>query len=168
MCSCNNSPIPLPQDNEWAPKTWLILHTLSLKAGRQTNPLFQRDEMLAWENVLKKTGSMLPCSECKGHYIVWVQERKAELNEFPKLSYGVQTEFVRRWFFNLHNDINLRQGKPVLSYDAFLTMYPQVLLLPKVEELSLIIKSYSRVSGYIASPSAYAEWKKHIIALISL
>jgi Erv1 / Alr family len=167
MCDCNNSPIYVPIGNEWGAKIWLLLHTLSRRAGAQTDPLAQRDEMIAWRKIIQGTGNILPCPDCKGHYNTWLAERKTAVTDFPKLSYTEQVEFVQHWFVDLHNDINLRLGKSVFTFDEYLEHYKDIQLNNTLYELGQILKLYTQVSGYLASPAAFAEWKKHIVFLLS-
>ena len=167
MCDCNHSIMYVPQGNDWGPKTWYILHTLSAKAGRQTDPIFQRDEMMAWQQVLLRTGNVLPCQECKTHYGNWLKARLTHVKLFLKLPYAEQATYVQRWFFDLHNDVNQRHSKPIMDFDIFQKMYQDASLGASIDELTAILKLYTQVSGYILSPVQYSEWKNYILTIKS-
>lgn len=167
MCNCRNAQVYIPVGNDWGKKIWLLLHTLSLKAGKQQTAWAQRDEMLAWKRIMENTGNMLPCPDCKGHYNTWLTDRKSQLADFMKLTYSDQVIYAQRWFFDLHNDVDLRLGKPTLTFEQFIEQYSNACIANILFEIGEVLMLYTRVSGYIASPVAFSEWKKQIVFLMS-
>lgn len=167
-CSCKEARIYVPEGDEWGPKIWLLIHTLSLRSGKQENPLTQRDEITAWIQIIKKTGKILPCPDCKGHYTNWLGQYNDSLKQLNTLTYDAQINYIRKWFYDLHNDINLRLGKNTISYSDFESLYENTDIQDTLYEITIILKQYTQVSGYLASPVAFSEWKKHIIFLLSL
>jgi len=123
--------------------------------------------MMAWQQVLIRTGTVLPCKECKSHYGTWLKERFTQVKLFLKMPYADQATYVQRWFFDLHNDVNQRHGKPVMDFDIFQKMYQDASIGSSIDELTAILKLYTQVSGYILSPVHYSEWKNYILTIKS-
>jgi hypothetical protein len=72
--------------------------------------------------------------------------------------------------FNLHNEINARLGKPVLSADD-LSMYS----LPRGEALTEIARLFEEIKTAwtplvhtSVSGPAFSDWKKHINMMLAL
>jgi hypothetical protein len=136
--------------------------------GNQINELYQKDESSAWYQIMLRTGGILPCPDCKKHYANWLSEKKINLVLYLKMSYNNQAEFVRHWFFDLHNNVNIRNNKLQMPYDIFIQNYMnQKIDKSHIDTLAHILFQYTKVSGYLASPANFAEWKKYIAIILS-
>ncbi len=165
MCSCNPEKVDYPLNTEWGPRVWSILHTLSLRAGSVTMALTKDDEMRAWANVLTATGPMLPCEECRGHYANWLLSHPVK--PFTLLPYTEKGEYIRRFFYDLHANVNQRLGKPNLTYSELQATYSSRNVQNDLRGLDELITRALKVGGG-TSLLKYKEWLKHIAMLRSV
>jgi hypothetical protein len=64
---------------------------------------------------------MLPCDNCRDHYKVWLDAHP--VTEIQTMPYSSLREWIRRWLWELHNDVNLRLGKASLPYESLSATY---------------------------------------------
>ena len=120
-CSCQ-LPIPsYPDTVEWGPLFWPILHGLAERAGNLRDPFAQNDEQTEWPRFLLAVADVLPCPNCRQHYLKWIEDNP--FAPFKKLPYSQIREWIRLWLFNLHNNINDRNGKPLFAYEDLTPTY---------------------------------------------
>lgn len=115
VCGCRkNTVLPeVPSELQWGPALWLLLHSLAERAGKSTTRSGQNDEKYAWRNLIINLQYVIPCNECKEHFI---QYKSA--NPFPDPFAGNYSELsqkTRTWFYNLHAHVNVtyKNGTPV-------------------------------------------------------
>lgn len=87
--------------NMWGPGLWRVLHTASVVATGA--------DLVSLPGVLADS---LPCSVCTMHYKAWLAGHPV----------SPSTDFVQ-WFVDLHNNVNIRNGKAGWSMDAVRTTY---------------------------------------------
>jgi len=51
-CKCQNKPVNVPDNVEWGPMFWMLLHGMAEKAGSAPLPGLQGDEKRAWKIIL--------------------------------------------------------------------------------------------------------------------
>lgn len=94
---------------------WENLHTLT-----KYFPMDPTDgdirQMIALIKAMKDPVTGLPCPRCREHFTQYVMRN-------PVQGYLKQGDMFR-YFFNLHNEINKDNGKPVLTYEKAYSMYP--------------------------------------------
>lgn len=86
----------------WGPLQWMTLHQLARGYPRQ-NP--SPEKQAAAKEYVMALIELLPCSICASH---WKQIA-------PSVQTGSRTEFLK-WTIDVHNMVNLRKGRPALSY----------------------------------------------------
>jgi len=120
-CACQ-IPVPVYPDNaDWGPLVWTLLHGLAEKSGRAPLP---SDEVRAWQKLITLTADMLPCDKCRAHYSAFLKANPpSQLSQIP---YSDVKRWVRSWFFTLHNEVNVQANKPVFSYDDLSAQYSNV------------------------------------------
>ena len=88
----------------WGPALWAILHysteRIGIHNGRYNK--LPSEEPRIWIGLLKSLQYSLPCPSCKKHYGEYYSSHP--LVFFSKDS-------VRKWLFDLHSHINIRQDK---------------------------------------------------------
>lgn len=120
-CACQ-LPIPnYPDTVEWGPLLWSFLHALAERAGMQTDLFQQTDERLRWSTFLQSVSSILPCPNCREHYKEWIALHP--LTSLKTIPYAELRDWIRRWIFDLHTNVNERIGKPPFSWDALSSTY---------------------------------------------
>jgi hypothetical protein len=108
VCNCIVDKPTYPQNHEWGPLLWWILHTLAEKAGRQTDPLLQADEGRAWPLFVKELPGMLPCPYCRDHLQDYLRATPFALPTDP----AAWRAYVPTFFYELHEAVNARLDKP--------------------------------------------------------
>jgi hypothetical protein len=120
-CSCQ-LPIPeYPDTVEWGPLFWPLLHGLAERAGSLGDRFQQEDERQEWPRFLRAVADVLPCPNCREHYMTWIQEHP--FTQLRSIPYSQVREWIRRWLFDCHNDVNIRNGKPLFNYDDLTPTY---------------------------------------------
>lgn len=116
-----------PQNNEWGPALWQILHSLSLKintiipttSNNYYNPktYYLNEEKRLWSGLLNTLKNSLPCPLCKKHYADYLIKNPIDYNNLTNIKY---------WLFNLHNNVNSRLNKEVIQIDNLSTIYSNI------------------------------------------
>lgn len=160
MCNCNPEKVDYPQNYEWGPRIWNVLHGLSLRAGTNQIAMMREDEMRTWEKIITSTGPMLPCEDCRGHYAAWLLAHPVK--PLSLMGYSEKGEWIRRWFYDLHTSVNQRLQKPSLEYDQLRSQYATVTISEELKTLDALIVRALKVGGGGTSLLKYKEWLKHI------
>lgn len=121
VCACRKNVTALPPDplmptqEQWGPLLWCILHRLSLRTFNSTIPA--KSEMKLWKQLLFYMRGVIPCSQCQQHFSSFLSSYSTEL---PLTG---STEWIKIFFWNLHNEINVSNGKDVFPYENLATVY---------------------------------------------
>jgi len=162
-CACFIPLAAAPTSYQWGPLLWKILHTLSEKYGTTLVPLFEAEETVSWLYIINNTGIILPCKECKTHYAIWLQSNPPQ---FKAKSIEEKRQWVRNYFWSLHQDINLRNGKEGIPFKYLSTLYKSVDISNNIilyEKLLETLIQYNEVSLI-----KWKEWLKHVKKLLSI
>lgn len=152
-CACQ---IPVPQypdTADWGPILWTILHGLAEKAQRAGMPA---DEVREWQKFVKLTGEMLPCDRCRAHYQAY--SKTHPLTQFADVPYSQLKTTIKTWFWTLHNEVNIENGKPVFAYEDLETTYANVNFQDQFWRLEPIIKKAINIQGM--GLLTYMNWVK--------
>jgi hypothetical protein len=107
-CSCIVDKPEYPQNEEWGPLLWLLLHTFAEKAGKQDNLITKGDEQRAWPLFMKELAPIIPCPYCRDHFQQYLKETPFELPQ----EYNLWKTYVPNYIYRVHESINARLGKP--------------------------------------------------------
>jgi len=88
----------------WGPRLWYLLHTFSVKVELTV------DNQILWGNFLKVSLAVMNCPKCQSHF----SEALRGLN----LKVITKAE-LEEWFYNLHNEINQTNIKPLFSIEEW-------------------------------------------------
>lgn len=91
----------------WGPSTWRMLHCVSMTYPSRPTRKHKHD----METFLNSLGNILPCRLCGSNYRAYLKDHPADLRSRDALV---------RWMIDLHNDVNHRLRKPILSVDEAL------------------------------------------------
>jgi hypothetical protein len=163
-CACQVPGPAYPENKEWGPFVWSVLHALAEKAGKVVFALYEADERRAWVQLLKATGSMLPCSDCRDHYKVWVDEHPFTYIE--TMPYQAIKPFVQNWLWLLHQDVNTRLGKPGILLTDLPGLYGSVPISMQFKLIELIEKRAIQQGG--VNLNAWMAWVKPYRTLMSV
>ena len=141
-CACQ-IPVPnYPENAEWGPILWSILHGLAEKSGRAAMP---SDETREWIKFLKHTGDVLPCEKCRDHFRRYNQ--KYPITIFMTMPYSQFKEAIKTWLWRLHNEINTENGKPTFDYADLEKTYSNVNLQDLFWRLDPVMKKAIQLNG---------------------
>ncbi len=95
---------PLLDIHEWGPSAWNLLIAAAL-----TSPIkFTPKDRLEYKTFYESLPPIMPCPMCGHHFSQNLPVPETALH-------GRETLF--QWIVNIHNDVNRRSNKRVLSYD---------------------------------------------------
>jgi hypothetical protein len=114
-----------PQNEEWGPLLWRILHTLAEKAGLQRDPLLQADEIRIWPLFVKTLGPMIPCPYCRDHFNEYIA---AHPFLYPT-DFSQTNNYIRQWFYDFHESVNQRRQKSSFPFANLSSTYKNIGIL---------------------------------------
>ena len=97
----------------WGPAAWKFLHAATFAYPDVPTERHKEDALKLFQSL----GSMLPCGDCCVNYS----------NEFSITSISKHLhskEALSRWLVDLHNRVNVRLGKPTVTYYEVAALYP--------------------------------------------
>ena len=94
----------------WGPHLWFILHSISF--NYPLNPTFI--DKLNYSSFINSLKYVLPCGICRDNYII-------NLKKYPP-DFSSRKNFVY-WLIHLHNIINNKLGKKLVSRDTVIKFY---------------------------------------------
>jgi hypothetical protein len=147
-CACQ-IPVPnYPETADWGPILWKILHGLAEKAGQG---IIKDDETREWQKFIKITGEVLPCDICRAHYQTFLKANPtAQITTLPLTQLN---NWVKSFFWNLHNQVNSSRGTPIYSYADLPVAYSKVDLTDLLYQLTPVVKKAIVLSGV-----PYMKW----------
>lgn len=156
-CACIADNPLYPQNEEWGPIVWRILHTLAEKGGLQTDKLFQADEGRIWPLFVKSIGPMIPCPYCRDDFNQWLATHPFVL----PTNYSEWNIYIRQWFYDFHESVNRRLQKPSFPFDQLRPTYnnPKTIQvdLEKLEKIQLRAMKLGGVAIL-----SWQAWQKHV------
>ncbi len=160
VCNCIVDKPTYPQNDEWGPLLWWILHALAGKAGTQTNSLLRGDEQRAWPLFFKELTNMLPCPYCRDHLQEYQRSNPFLLPENPTN----WNSYVTTYVYDLHEAVNERLGKPSFPkadlYETYRNIGP---FKEKFEALQKIVDRAIKQQG--VTLFAWRAWLKQMTIL---
>lgn len=153
-----------PEAAEWGPLLWTILHGLAEKAGKPISPIYSEDERRAWLQFFKLTGDIIPCHICKEHFQIYLREHPVD--QLRNLPLTALNDWVRTWFWEVHNWVNMTLQKPTFSKDQLSATYGSVNIRTYIKRLEAPLKRAIMLSGnqFIK----FTEWKGKLLMMLSI
>mmetsp|Transcript_9632 Transcript_9632/g.17306 ORF Transcript_9632/g.17306 Transcript_9632/m.17306 type:complete len:207 (-) Transcript_9632:52-672(-) len=96
----------------WGPPTWFFLHSMTFALPDEV----PEEEQQHVQNLMLALQQVLPCPTCSYHLT-------QEMDEDPIDAHLSKREDLVDWMIALHNKVNKRTGKPILSRDEVLEEY---------------------------------------------
>ena len=98
--------------SEWGNHCWRFLHASSFTWPDNPTPEQQKSAKQFYNNL----GEMLPCQRCRAHYNYHIRKKPPKVDSKDHLS---------RWLVDIHNEVNVSQGKSTVDYDQVKRHYEQ-------------------------------------------
>lgn len=102
--------------NFWGPALWNSLHTMTFHYPDQPSETDQRH----YSEFFHSLQHVLPCENCRQHF------GRALTQTHPLQPALKNQETLTRWLVDLHNSVNVRLGKPVVSYESVKEKYDAI------------------------------------------
>lgn len=152
-----------PSPSEWGPHLWKMLHWLAQHSGKQRSKILQADELAAWTKILTLLQVVLPCAACRTHYTEYF---KAHFN-LNLLTSEERGENIRRWLWELHEDVNRRREvNGGVSYEDLQVTYESLKFAEEREAFYKILERAQRQN--IVLRDNVLSFKKWIATLYSI
>lgn len=94
----------------WGPPLWYQMHMKTFNYNPKTSD--KKNIIQYFENIK----NVLPCEKCKKHYESYLTAR-------PVKFYLNSRDDLIHWLIDLHNEVNARTGKKILSYKEARSLY---------------------------------------------
>jgi len=118
-----------------------------------------------WKYIYDTLPFIVPCTDCREHVVNYIKTN----------SYGaVKTvarddelvEFNTRWFYDFHNAVNVRLGKPTFAFEDLVTTYSDV-------DMAALFSAHVDCMGLSVAAgdiglATWTRWKANMAMLISL
>jgi len=163
-CRCKIPYESYPEATEWGPVLWSILHSIAERVGTPF-ALYEPDERRALLKLFGAIAKMIPCPSCKEHYEEYLKEHPVAgpLKDLPKADLR---QFVRRWFWDLHNWVNESKGIAPFDFDKLTEVHGHIKLRPALLQLRKPMERAIKISG--RQLISYHEFNACVQMLISL
>ena len=100
------------EPNIWGPGAWLFLHSITL--NYPDNPTLEHKKI--YSDFFNRLKDVLPCEICKKHYGKNIKDSPINFSLNSK-------EAITKWLVNIHNKVNLLNGKELYNYNTFIDDY---------------------------------------------
>lgn len=90
----------------WGPHGWFFMHSIAL--NYPNNPTFKQKQ--DYFNFFKSLMNVIPCEKCAFHY-------SQNFKNYPIDKFLDNTEKLFNWTVDIHNMVNEKNGKKILSYE---------------------------------------------------
>jgi len=98
--------------NVWGPKYWFFFHTITLNYPNYSNSVTKKK----YYDFVQNIPMFLPVEEIATYF-------SKLLNEYPVQPYLDNRESFIKWFWFIHNKVNEKLEKPVISLNEFYIKY---------------------------------------------
>jgi len=155
-CACKKPQENYPENKEWGPLLWAVLHGLAEYAGKSPE-FFKHEELTAWLTILKQLQFIIPCTDCRQHYTTYYQAN-------PLTRQNI-IQNIRIWLFNLHNDVNKRKGVPPFLLENLSESYPPCEIKSNLLGLKVKMDLVIQLSG--VKLNDWIQWYTKVMKLKS-
>ena len=103
----------MPKPEVWGPPLWKKLHELTFEYPENPSGIEKKNMIQFFKVDLPK---LIPCEECVINY-------RKKLQRYPiELSIDSKDE-LSRWLIDIHNQVNLATGKPMMPVKDAIALY---------------------------------------------
>ena len=99
----------------WGPSFWFVLHTVSINYPDKPTYVEKRTH----HDFYRIIQHILPCEACRRHY-------KELFAKYPIEPFLTSKQSLVTWVVMIHNQVNARLGKPLVTTKEVLTNYQEV------------------------------------------
>ena len=96
----------------WGPHYWFVLHTIALNYPKNPNNVTKRK----YYDLISNLPLFIPNREISDEFVIL-------LNKYPVIPYLDDNNSFSKWVHFIHNRINEKLNKPIISYNELLMNY---------------------------------------------
>ena len=96
----------------WGPPLWKELHEKTFNYPHYPTASDKKEVVIYFHTFTRR----IPCPSCRQHYKSWLQLHPVENVHHMRKS-------LIEWLVDLHNDVNVRNGKRVWAYEEVYELY---------------------------------------------
>lgn len=163
-CACRLPIETYPDATDWGPFLWAALHGAAERAGRPVSPLYIEDERRIWQALFGLTAEIIPCATCKEHFQTYLSQHS--LDALATLAPPDMREWLRRWFWEVHNWVNGSLERPEFPFDELTPKYAAIDLRLNLRKLEQPMTKAINLSG--VSLKRWLVWKNKYMMLLSI
>jgi hypothetical protein len=142
-----------------------VLHGIAERVGSSSFAQYEGDERRALTKMMKLLEKVIPCPSCREHYEVYLREHPVD-KPLKELVHSELKEYIKKWFWELHNWVNESLSRPLYDYDSLTGQYGRLNIRATLASLDVPMKRAIRVrSGQLIS---YIEFVKQVNILLSI
>ena len=135
--------ITQPDNTQWGPSLWHILHSFAERSGRHNKPLLDNEESRLWLRFIGHLRKALPCTICRQHFSEYLTSHPFDINVSKS---GLEKQnALRTYFFTFHNAVNTRTSKIFTNPESDLSsMYGSYTVQQFAADKTVVINNMSR------------------------
>jgi hypothetical protein len=161
-CKCRNKPVFAPENMEWGPVFWTLLHGMAEKAGTAPMVGLQADELRAWKTILTTLPKALACEDCRTHLNAYVLSHPINIPD----KHSDLRKYVRSYLYHLHESVNKRLKKETFSSDDLGMVYKGIDLRKTFEVLNVVVKR--SIQATAVPLLSWNNWSGHVRTLLGM
>jgi hypothetical protein len=161
-CKCRNQPTNVPQNAEWGPAFWKLIHALAEKAGSAPLPGLQGDETRAWKIILTTLPNALACEDCRIHLTAYITTNPINIPD----KYSDLREYVRTYLYLLHEDVNKRLNKKPFGKVDLGSLYGKVNLRQAFDVTNVIV--HRSILATAVPILSWNNWSSQVRTLLGM
>jgi hypothetical protein len=163
-CACRLPIETYPDATDWGPFLWAALHGAAERAGSAVTPLYAEDERRIWLVMFSLTAEIIPCATCKEHFQTYLAQHSVDA--LNTLSPPDMREWLRTWFWEVHNWVNGSLERPEFPFDQLTPKYADLDLRLNLKKLEQPMTTAINLSG--VSLKRWIAWKNKYLMLLSI
>ncbi len=162
-CSCQKPQPEYPETDNWGPVLWAVLHGLAEHSGKSMLGSSTDDEKRQWVNIITTLPKIIPCPACREHAEAWIAQRP--VTAIKPLSSSDLHEWLVDFFYDFHEAVNARNGKPSFNKAMLSQTYGSISIAGAMRRLKPFIETAIRLSGITILP--WQKWTGYVVMLSS-
>jgi len=161
-CKCMNRTENVPQNIEWGPIFWKMMHALAERVGTTPLPGLQGDELRSWKIILATLPKVIACQDCKIHLTAYITNNPVNIPD----KYSELREYIRTYLYSLHEDVNRRLQKPSFNKNDLTKIYKGENLKQIFDVVNVIVRR--SILATAIPILSWTNWSSQIRTLIGI
>jgi hypothetical protein len=125
-------------------------------------PGLRGDEMRAWKALLLTLEKVIPCEDCRSHVKSYVAANPVNIPD----NYQDARNWIRRWLWTLHEEVNSRLHHNSFPYETLDLVYGGVDFKTVYGILNVLIERAIR--GTAVGQLSWNNWNKYVKRLFGM